>query len=124
MESFLNNFLNWIREALTFLVESLGTLIEWFFDAVLFVLKGLAYLFIDGIMIFIKTLIFTIDIPANLLSFAAGYGLIPSQAVYFMNAIGFPQFVTIIAGAYLVRLSLNLIPHVEILGNSVDFNKL
>lgn len=123
-DTFLNNLWNWFKEALIFILQGLSTLLGWVFDSLIYVLKGLAYLLLDGLMITFKTMISVIDISAFALQFAAGYGLIPPQAAYFMCAIGFPQFVTIIAVAYGIRFALNLIPRVEVLGNSVGFDKL
>lgn len=122
--TFFGNLFTWIKEALLFLLESALTLIGWVFDTIIYILKGLAFLLLDGLMITLKAMIDAVDISAFALQFAAGYGLIPSQAAYFMGAIGFPQFVSIIAIAYGIRFALNLIPRVEILGNSVGFDKL
>lgn len=105
-------------------MEGFSTLLGWVFDTLIYILKGLAYLLLDGLMVTLKIMIDAIDISAFALQFAAGYGLIPSQAAYLMCAIGFPQFVTIIAVAYGIRFALNLIPRVEVLGNSVGFDKL
>ncbi len=114
----------WIKEGLIYILEGVVTVLGWFADTVIYIFKGLAFLFLDGIMIVVKTAIDAVDISAFALQFAAGYGLIPPQAAYFMCAIGFPQFVTLIAVAYAIRFALNLIPRVEILGNSVGLDKL
>lgn len=124
LNTFFNNLWTWIKESLIFLLEGFSTLLGWVFDTLIYILKGLSYLLLDGLMITLKIMIDAIDISAFALQFAAGYGLIPLQASYFMIAIGFPQFVTIIAVAYGIRFALNLIPRVEILGNSVGFDKL
>lgn len=103
-------FITWLGSAFPWLLDSLGTLLEWLLDALVYIIKAVPYLMIDGVLTSIKLFISALDLSAIALQFVAGFGLIPPQAAYFMCAIGFPQFVSLIAAAYVVRFLLNLKP--------------
>lgn len=102
-----------LHDAFPWLLDSLNTLCEWVLDALVYIIKAVPYLMVDGVLTAIKTFVSALDVSAIVLQFAAGYGLIPPQAAYFMCAIGFPQFVSMIAAAYAVRFLLNLTPIVQ-----------
>ena len=121
---FFNELFSWLGDALYWLLSSFAIILEWVLDSLVYLIKGVGYLFLDGVLVVMKTFISAIDVSAFAVQFAAGYGLIPSQAAYFMCAIGFPQFVTIIAVAYGIRFAMNTIPDVELFGNKVSFPKL
>ncbi|MBT9168236.1 MAG: hypothetical protein DDT19_01581 [Syntrophomonadaceae bacterium] len=113
----LDDILRWLQEALQFLLDKLTwiinalyTVLTWLLDALVFILKAILYLFIDGLLLAVEGFVSALDFSAVVFQWAAGYSFIPPQAIYVMVAIGFPQFVTMIAAAYGVRLLLNLIP--------------
>lgn len=84
----------------------------WVLDALVYILKAVPYLILDGLLSSVYLFVSALDLSAVVFQWAAGYALIPPQAIYFIVAIGFPQFVTLVAGAYVVRFLLNLIPAV------------
>lgn len=104
--------ISWLGSVFPWLLDSLGTLLEWVLDAVWYLIKAIPYLLCDGIFTAILTVTNALDLSTVAVQFAAGYGLIPSQAAYFMCMIGFPQFASMIAAAYVVRFILNLKPTV------------
>lgn len=110
VKGWLEQSLQFIVDKLTWIIDSLYIVLTWFLDALIYALKAVMYLFLDGILLSVKAFITTIDFSAVALQFAAGHGLLPPAAAYFMCAIGFPQFVTMIAAAYVIRVTLNLIP--------------
>ncbi|MBI4690419.1 MAG: hypothetical protein HY754_09170 [Nitrospirae bacterium] len=112
MNTFLNNLWTWIKDAVIWVLESLSTVADWLTDAIVYVVKGVLFLIFDGVLLTIQTIVSTLDLSAISLQWAAGKGLIPVQAAYLMCAIGFPQFVSIIAAAFAVRFIINMIPTV------------
>lgn len=118
LDKWFSPLFSWLYDALLWSVHFLELILQWTLDAVLFIILGTLYLTLDGILISLKAIVYGLDLSTVPLQFAAGMGLIPSQAAYFMVAIGFPQFVTIIAAAYAVRLLMNLVPTVA--GTGLD----
>lgn len=95
---------------LAWLIDAIYTPLAWVLDGLIYILKAVPWLIIDGFLSAVVLFVSAIDLSAVVFQWAAGYALIPSFGIYFMNAIGFPQFVTLISGAYVIRLLLNIIP--------------
>jgi uncharacterized membrane protein YeiH len=47
-----------------------------------------------------------------LFNYAATWSHLPTQLIWLINAVGLPQCFAILGAAYLIRLTLNLIPSV------------
>ena len=82
----------------------------WLVDGIFYVLKGTVWLFGTGVLGSAAGIIHGIDFSSVIFQFAAGWGGLPPQMIYVVNAVGIPQFITIVASGYAVRLALNLIP--------------
>lgn len=95
---------------LAYLYEKVVALFSWAIDGIVYVLKAILWLVLDGALTAVYTLIQGIDFSVVVFQWAAAWADIPQSAIYLMVNIGFPQFVGIIAGAYTLRLALNLIP--------------
>lgn len=100
----------YLIDAIAWLISMLYIPFAWLLDALFYLLKGVAWLILDGLLTAVLVVIQGINYSSVVFQWAAGYALIPSQAVYVMQSIGFPQFVTIIASAYALRFLLNIIP--------------
>lgn len=101
----------WLSEhGFKWLANAIHQITVWALGGMFYILKGVLYLVIDGLLTAVKTIVTGIDFSSIAFQWAAGKALLPLQAIYFICAIGFPQFVTIIASAYVIRLILNLIP--------------
>ena len=85
-------------------------LLTWMLDGVLFVLKTAFYLPFDGILTAITAFISSLDIGQLVFNSASTWGLLPPQMLYVINAVGFPQGLTLVAYAIVIRMTLNLIP--------------
>ncbi len=97
-------------DVIRWLLDNLYVPLGWVLNGILYLLLSIPWYIMDGFLTVIETLIASINYSSVVFQWAAGYALLPSQAVYVMNAVGFPQFVTIVAAAYAVRLLINLIP--------------
>lgn len=91
------------------LAATLYQLFWWLLDSLVYVLLLPFCFILQGVLSVIIALLNVIDFGSYGILSIMSYGL-PSQFIYFFAAFGVPQFLLIIAGAYLVRLLLNLIP--------------
>lgn len=99
-----------IVNALAWFLGLLYEPLQWVLDGIVYVALSLPYAILDGLLTVVTTFVSSLDFSAVVFQWSAGYALIPPSAVYVMTAIGFPQFVTLIGAAYVVRMLLNLIP--------------
>ncbi|EKD40964.1 MAG: hypothetical protein ACD_74C00099G0013 [uncultured bacterium] len=79
-------------------------------DALLYVFKAALFFVFDGLLTVVSGLLSSLDVSSAILSSAATWASMPPQLIYIVNAIGIPQGLAILAGAYVVRMTLNLIP--------------
>lgn len=101
-----------IVDAVSWLLDQIYVPFGWILDGLLYLLISIPWFIIDGFLSAVEIIIAGLDLSSVAFSWVAGYALVPDQAIYFMVAIGFPQFVTIIASAYAIRFALNIIPSV------------
>lgn len=79
-------------------------------DALSNLVWGLAYIFIDGFLTIIETMVDAIDLGANITSVASSWGVLPPQLVYLINSLGVPQALALVGWAFGIRFMLNLLP--------------
>ncbi|MHB1014365.1 MAG: hypothetical protein ACYC2W_03675 [Desulfurivibrionaceae bacterium] len=85
-------------------------LLTWMLDGFLYVLKTVLYLPFDGILTVITSFVSSLDVGQLVFNSASTWGLLPPQMLYVINAVGFPQGLTLVAYAIVIRMTLNLIP--------------
>ncbi len=98
--------INAIQSLLNFFISALS----WLMDGFLYTIKAALYFIFDGLLTVVETLFSAINIPSTLLTAAGSWGLLPTQAVYCINAVGIPQGLAIIVSAIVIRMGINLIP--------------
>ncbi|MDW7772528.1 MAG: hypothetical protein SCH71_06520 [Desulfobulbaceae bacterium] len=96
---FFSKFWSIFMEAFGWLIAGLGLLLQFVF-----------YTIFDGLLLVIETFFSLLDLSAIAFSYSSTWAGLPSQTIWFMNEIAFPQGLTLLAGAYIIRLTLNLIP--------------
>jgi len=84
----------------------------WILDGFVILMQFVAFTLLDGLLTVIETALAAIDLSAMLFNYAAAWSSLPPQLVWLINAVGLPQCLTILGAAYLIRLTLNLIPSV------------
>ena len=92
--------------------EMLLTGFTWILDSLLLALQFVFFSIIDGFFTVIETFFATLDLSALAFNYAAQWSSLPTQLVWLINGVGLPQGLTMLGGAYLLRLILNLIPSV------------
>lgn len=106
MSSFENIFRTWLNEFWNLIVDGF----TWVLEAFQIVFKFIFFTIFDGILIIVEGFFSTLDLSAIAFSYAAEWSHLPSQSIWIINQIALPQALTLLAGAYLIRLTLNLIP--------------
>jgi hypothetical protein len=97
--SFFANFFSWLYDALA-----------WVLDGLMYVLKSFLYFPFDGLLTTIEAFMSALNFSSVLFTSSSVWGGAPPQMIWILNACGFPQCLSLVAAACLVRLTLNLIP--------------
>lgn len=84
--------------------------LKWFLDGLILLLQFVFFSIFDGLLLIIEAFFSTLDLSAIALSYSATWANLPTQSIWLMNQIALPQGLALLAGAYLIRLTLNLIP--------------
>jgi hypothetical protein len=84
----------------------------WILDGFVLLLQFVVFTLLDGLFLVVETLLGAIDLSSMLFNYAAAWSSLPDQLVWLINAVGLPQCFAILGAAYLIRLTLNLIPSV------------
>jgi len=85
---------------------------SWILDGVVLLLQFVVFTLLDGLFLVVETTLGAINLSSMLFNYAAAWSSLPTQLVWLINAVGLPQCFAILGAAYLIRLTLNLIPSV------------
>ncbi len=99
--SWLRTFWSWVETGFTWVLDGLILLAQFVFFTIF-----------DGLLTVIETTLAAINLSAVVFNYAAAWSHLPDQLIWLINAIGLPQCFAILGAAYLIRLTLNLIPSV------------
>ena len=83
---------------------------KWFLDGLILIIQYAFYWIFDGFCIVVESFFKSLDFSAFAFNYAGTWAGLPTQVVWIISAIGLPQGVSLLGGAYLLRLLLNLIP--------------
>lgn len=97
----LRTFWSWVETGFLWIIEGFLTLLQF-----------VVFTILDGLFLVVETALGAIDLSSVLFNYAATWSSLPPQLVWLINAVGLPQCLALLGAAYLVRLSLNLIPSV------------
>ena len=82
----------------------------WILDGFILLIQFVAFTILDGLFLVVETALAAIDISALVFNYAASWSALPTQLVWLINAVGLPQCCAIHGAAYIIRLTLNVIP--------------
>ena len=82
----------------------------WILDGFILLLQFVVYTILDGLFLVVETALAAIDVSAIVFNYAASWSALPTQLVWLINAVGLPQCFAILGAAYIIRLTLNVIP--------------
>ena len=97
----LESFWHWVETGFT-----------WILDGLLTLLQFVVFTILDGLFLVVETALSAINLSSILFNYAAAWSDLPTQLIWLINAVGLPQCLGILGAAYLIRLTLNLIPSV------------
>lgn len=84
----------------------------WILDGFILLLQFVVFTILDGLFTVVETVLSTLNLSAIALNYAATWSNLPAQLIWLINAVGLPQCLSLLGGAYLIRMVLNLIPSV------------
>jgi hypothetical protein len=96
---FVNSFLSILTSAFS-----------WLLDGAILVIQSACYFIYDGFLTTITAFVNSLDLSSLAFTSLTTWGLMPDQMLYVINQIGLPQGLTMLFYAYVIRLTLNLIP--------------
>lgn len=97
----LASFWHWVETGFTWILDGCVTLLQFVFFTVF-----------DGLLTVIETALAAVNLSSILFNYAATWSSLPTQLIWLINAVGLPQCFALLGAAYLIRLTLNLIPSV------------
>ena len=92
--------------------QTVLTFCKWTLDGLILLFQFVFFTIFDGLLTVIETTLAAVDLSSVLFNYAAAWSSMPTQLVWLINAVGLPQCFAILGAAYLIRLTLNLIPSV------------
>ena len=103
--------LNRIGEFVSAFFGQLLDVLEWLLSGFVYIVSEIFYLIFDVILTVLEGIINAIDFAQlTALTAFSDWGLLPDQILYVLGRLNFAQALAILSSAYLIRLTLNLIP--------------
>lgn len=104
--NYLNSIFAWIGAFWGYILDAA----IWLLDGFLLLLQFVFYCIFDGLLSVVEAFFSTLDLSAVAFSYAAQWSSLPPQTIWLVNQMALPQCVSLLLGAYGIRLLLNLIP--------------
>jgi hypothetical protein len=106
--NYLDSFLAWVGAFWGYILDAA----TWVLDGFLLILQFVFFCIFDGLLIVVESFFSSLDLSAVAFSYAAQWSSLPPQTIWLVNQMALPQCVSLLFGAYAIRLILNLIPSV------------
>jgi hypothetical protein len=88
---------------------------EWIIDSLIYSIGMIFYFLLDFVLNSIEFIVNSIDFAnTGLFNIFDSWGVLPDQVLWILNYLNFMQMLTYLFTAYLIRMTLNLIPFVRI----------
>ncbi|WP_457573587.1 hypothetical protein [Desulfolithobacter sp.] len=102
--------LDWLKDFINSFWDLLLSILTWVLDAVILVISFVAYTIYDGFLIVVHSFFSALDFSSVAFTQAAEWSSLPTQLIWLINQLALPQCLTIVSGAILLRVLINLIP--------------
>lgn len=99
-----------VQSLLDGLISVLLMPLTWMLDGCILVIGYTLVTFMDGWFQALLVIVGLIDVTSIVQNFVLQLTGLPPQLLFLLNAIHFPQAVSVITAAYGIRFALNLIP--------------
>jgi hypothetical protein len=111
---FLANFFKYFWQKLLewfwWILDSLFAPLRWFVDGIVLFIEWLVFTLFDGFLLAIVAVFETFDLSASFFSQSAGWLGLPDQLIWLITQLGLPQCFSFFGLALGIRLLLNLLP--------------
>jgi len=97
----LSTFWHWVETAA-----------KWCLDGIITLLQFALFTILDGLFSVLEAFLASINLSSVLFNYAASWSSLPPQLIWLINAVGLPQCCALLGTAYMIRLTLNLVPGV------------
>lgn len=95
----LTSFWGWVLAGATWCLHAIGIAI-----------KFLIFTVLDGFFLIIEALFSSLNLVDVTFNYSAAWAGLPTQLIWLISAVGLPHCFAMLGAAYLIRLTLNLIP--------------
>lgn len=102
--------LDWLFEFVSSFFTTLWEGVLWAINGLIELFGYFLFLIFDGLLLTIYSFFSLIDISEAVFNYGASYSSLPPQLIYLCNAVDLPQMFAYIAGAIVIRMTINLIP--------------
>ncbi|WP_456385293.1 hypothetical protein [Desulfolithobacter sp.] len=102
--------LDWLIDFINSFWDLLVSILSWLLDAVLLVISFVAYTIYDGFLMVVHAFFAALDFSSVAFTHAAEWSSLPTQLIWLINQLALPQCLTIVSGAIMLRVLINLIP--------------
>jgi len=99
-----------MESAFNSLMGYIGNILKWALDGMLWIIGKALFLPFDGLLTVVSGIFTSLDLSTFAASYALNWAGLPTQMIWFVNAVAIPQGVSILLAAILIRMALNLIP--------------
>lgn len=101
---------DWLLNFINSIGNVLYDVVRWLLDGGIYVIQYGVYLILQAIFTVILALLNSLDLSFILLDWTGIWNQLPPQMLWFLHTVGFFQGLTMLGGAYGIRMLLNLIP--------------
>lgn len=85
-------------------------LADWVLDGIIEIISSILYFIMDALLTVLEAIIGSIDFASSLTTNFAQWANLPDQLIWLLNRLNLNVILTMLAGAVLIRVTLNLIP--------------
>lgn len=107
---FITGFFDAVMSFLNQVVTILYEVFTWVLNAIVWIFTKIIYFTLDGFFSVVIAFVNGLDLSGVMPYVQSSWGMLPAQIIWLGNAVGIPQGLGILGAAYLIRMSLNLIP--------------
>lgn len=95
----LGTFWDWVQTGFT-----------WILDGVVLVLQFIVFTILDGVLSVIEVLFAGVNLSSVIFNYASAWAGLPPLLIWLITESGLPVCFAMLGAAYLIRLTLNLVP--------------
>jgi hypothetical protein len=99
-----------IDSAISAIFTFFTNIFKYALDGCLWLIGKVFYIMFDGVLTAITAIFTAIDLSSIIGTYAMSWAGVPTQMIWFINAVSIPAGITMICAAIGIRMMINLIP--------------